>query len=151
MGLLLRNNFGKDLKKSLLFSVTILLIILLGYSCSRSKDTFTSRWFHQTTSKYNGYFYANESIKDGVQSLELRHIENWKDILPVFIYGDEDEAKNIYPQMDRAILKTSTVIDRHAMIIKKKEKNKWIKYNYLVMGRAYFYKQQYEEAAKVFD
>lgn len=53
--------------------------------------------------------------------------------------------------MDRAIFKTSTVIDRHAMTIRKKEENKWIKYNYLVMGEAYFYKQQYEEAIKVFD
>ncbi len=53
--------------------------------------------------------------------------------------------------MDRAIFKTSTVIDRHSMTIKKKEENKWIKYNYLVMGEAYFYKKQYDEAIKVFD
>ena len=120
-------------------------------SCSRSKDTFSSRLYHQTTSKYNGYFYAKESIKEGIVSLEMNHEENWKELLPVFIYGDENEAKSVYPQMDRAILKTSTVIDRHAMIIKKKEQNKWIKYNYLVMGQAYFYKKQYEEATKVFD
>ena len=120
-------------------------------SCSRSKDSFSSRLYHQTTSKFNGYFYAKESINEGITTLRLRHQENWKEILPVFVYGDEQEAKSIYPQMDRAILKTSAVIDRHAMTIKKKEQNKWIKYNYLIMGEAYFYKKQFEEAIKVFD
>jgi tetratricopeptide (TPR) repeat protein len=123
----------------------------MTYSCSRSKDTFTSRLYHQTTAKYNGYFYAKESINEGIATIEVNYQENYKEILPVFVYGDEKDAKNVFPQMDRAIFKTSTVIDRHAMTIKKKEVNKWIKYNYLVMGKAYFYKKQYDEAIKVFD
>lgn len=139
------------MKKILFLSASVIFILALSYSCSRSKDSFTSRLYHQTTSKYNGYFYAEESIKEGISSLENRYLENWKEILPVYVYGDEKESKSIYPQMDRAIFKTSTVIDRHTMTIKKKEKNKWIKYNYLVMGKAYFYKKQFEEATKVFD
>ena len=139
------------MKKLFFLVFTFILVILISYSCSRSKDSFTSRLYHQTTSKFNGFFYAQESLKEGVLTLESRYIENWKEILPVFIYGDEQEAKNVYPQMDRAIFKTSTVIDRHSMTIKKKEENKWIKYNYLVMGEAYFYKKQFEEAIKIFD
>jgi len=83
--------------------------------------------------------------------LETDHRENWYLILPVFIIGDEKEAKNIYTQMDRVISKASKVIDRHSMIIKKKEENKWIKFNYFVIGQAYFYKKDYTEAAKLFD
>lgn len=142
---------GQSLKKYSVLFTSLAMLIMFSYSCSRSKDTFTSRLYHQTTSKYNGYFYAKESIKEGIETLNMRHQENWKEILPVFVYGTDEEAKAIYPQMDRSILKTSTVIDRHAMIIKKKEENKWIKYNYLVMGQAYFYKKQFEEATKVFD
>lgn len=142
---------GDSLKKYTVLITSLAMLIIFSYSCSRSKDTFTSRLYHQTTTKFNGYFYAKESIKEGIETLNIRHEENWKDILPVFVYGTEDEAKAIFPQMDRAILKTSTVIDRHAMVIKKKEENKWIKYNYLVMGQAYFYKHQFEEATKVFD
>lgn len=83
--------------------------------------------------------------------LETSHKENWKEILPVFIIGDDKESKSIYPQMDRAIEKSSAVIDRHSMVIKKKEENKWIKYNYFVVGQAYFYKHNFDEARKVFD
>jgi len=83
--------------------------------------------------------------------LETKHRDNWKDILPVFIIGDDKESKSIYPQMDRAIEKSSVVIDRHSMVIKKKEENKWIKYNYFVIGEAYFYKHNFSEARKIFD
>lgn len=83
--------------------------------------------------------------------LETDHKENWKDILPVFIIGSEKESKSLYPQMDRAIEKSSMVIDRHSMVIKKKEENKWIKYNYFVIGQAYFYKHNFYEARKIFD
>ena len=83
--------------------------------------------------------------------LETSHKENWKEILPVFIIGDDKESKSIYPQMDRAIEKSSAVIDRHSMVIKKKEENKWIKYNYFVIGQAFFYKHNFDEARKIFD
>ncbi len=139
------------MKKSTFLIGGVILLITIINSCSRTKDSFSSRLYHQTTTKFNGYFYAKESIDEGVSTLKTRHIENWKEILPVFVYGDEQEAKSVYPQMDRAILKTSTVIDRHSMTIKKKEENKWIKYNYLTMGEAYFYKKQFEESIKVFD
>ena len=148
---LLNHTKSKILKRILFLSIAVITVVTFSYSCSRSKDTFTSRLYHQTTSKFNGYFYANESLNEGIATLEVQHKDDWKNILPVFIYGTDLEAKNIYPQMDRAILKTSTVIDHHAMTIKKKEENKWIKYNYLVMGKAYFYKHQFEEATKVFD
>ena len=127
------------------------LFLSLNTSCSRKKDTWSSRAYHQTTARYNGYFYAGESLKEGLAVLQSDYKENWNQILPVFIVGDDKESKNIYPQMDRTISKASMVIDRHSMIIKKKEENKWIKFNYLVIGKAFFYKKDYKEAYKVFD
>ena len=120
-------------------------------SCSRKKETWSSRSYHQTTAKYNGYFYAKNSIAEGITMLESGNQENWKEILPVFIIGTDKESKSLYPQMDRAIEKSSAVIDRHSMVIKKKEENKWIKYNYFVIGEAYFYKHNFYEARKIFD
>ncbi|RLD26961.1 MAG: hypothetical protein DRI54_01890 [Bacteroidetes bacterium] len=131
----------------------MLSVLFIGsfISCSRKKETWSSRSYHQTTAKYNGYFYAKTSIAEGIIMLESNHDENWKEILPVFIIGDDKESKSLYPQMDRAIEKSSMVIDRHSMVIKKKEENKWIKYNYFVIGQAYFYKHNYDEARKIFD
>jgi tetratricopeptide (TPR) repeat protein len=138
--------------KKYFFNIFFLgLIFSLLLSCSRKKDTWSSRSYHQTTAKYNGYFYAKESIKEGMAILNAEHEEDWYEILPVFVIGSERESKSIYPQMDRAIEKASNVIDRHSMVIKKKEDNKWIKYNYYVIGQAYFYKHDYNEARKMFD
>lgn len=133
------------------YLLLFLFLVGLTLSCSRKKETWTSRTYHQMTSNYNGYFYAKESFKEGVIILESQHKENWKDILPIFITGSDQESKNIYPQMDRAIEKCSYVIERHSMVIKKKEENKWIKENYFLIGQAYFYKKDYSEAAKLFD
>ena len=127
------------------------LIFSVLYSCSRKKETWSSRSYHQTTAKYNGYFYAKESIEEGLAILDADHKENWKEILPVFVIGSDKESKSIYPQMDRAIEKASLVIDRHSMVIKKKEENKWIKFNYFVVAQAYFYKHDFDEARKIFD
>ena len=118
--------------------------------CSRKKDVFTSRAFHETTSHYNGYFNAQELIKETISEIELSFKDDYSAILPIYKIGGEVEAKGMYPQMDKAILKCSTVIDRHSMRIEKKEKNDWIDDNYLTIGQAHFYKQSYKDAEEVF-
>lgn len=144
-------NFIIVLRRIFIYILSFTLFVGLLLSCSRKKETWTSRSYHQTTAKYNGYFYAKNSIAEGITMLETNHQDNWKEILPVFIIGNDKESKKIYPQMDRAIEKSSAVIDRHSMVIKKKEENKWIKYNYFVIGEAYFYKHNFDEARKIFD
>ena len=46
--------------------------------------------------------------------------------------------------MDKAIRKGSVVIQRHSMKIKGKEYCKWIDDNYLMIGKAYFYKGEFD-------
>ena len=53
--------------------------------------------------------------------------------------------------MDKAIQKGSVVIQKHSINIKGKEYCKWIDDNYLLVGRAYFYKGEFDEAAKTFN
>jgi len=53
--------------------------------------------------------------------------------------------------MDKAIRKGSIVIQRHSIKIRGKEYCKWIDDNYLLIGKAYFYKGEYEEAIKTFN
>lgn len=110
------------------------------------------------TARYNGFFYANESMKEADLVLAEAHEEDYDKILPVFVYGDAETAQGIYPQMERAIEKTTNVIDRHTMSppkrdrkkMKKPEMNKWIDDNWLVMGKAYFYKKNLFKAEEIF-
>ena len=52
--------------------------------------------------------------------------------------------------MDKAIKKGSIVIQKHSMKIKGKEYCKWIDDNYFLVGKAYFYKGEFDEAIKTF-
>jgi len=130
--------------------VVILAVLLLVSSCSTKKKSWVNRQYHNTTAKFNGYFNGNESIKLGVKKLHASHIDDYTAILPVFPTGDLKKSKKTHSYMDKAIKKGSIVIQRHSMKIKGKEYCKWIDDNYLMVGKSYFYKGEFDEAIKTF-
>mgnify|MGYP000055943842 CR=1 FL=1 len=132
------------------FWLTISACFLL-VSCSTEKDAWLNRTFHQTTAKYNGYFNAGESFKEGLRVLDRGHQDDFSQILPVLKTGDERAAQSIYSYMDEAISKCANVIQYHSMVIRRKEKNKWIDENYLLIGKARFFKQEYLSSLEAFD
>lgn len=108
------------------------------------------------TSRFNVYFYAKESLKEGVTKLEEKHIDDYSKILPVFIYGDKETSKEIYPEMDRVIKKSSLCITRHAIKDKKTKREifgavKWIDNAWMALGKAQFYKREFFSAIETFE
>ncbi len=75
---------------------------------------------------------------------------DYSQLLPIFIYPDENKSQKMYPEMDKVIDKCSQVIERHTMYIRKKEHVKWIDDSYYLIGKARFYKKQYELAEETF-
>ena len=132
-----------------------LLLVLTFAGCSTKRNRLPNRAFHNLHARFNGYFYAVESIKDGVAKIEQSHKENYSKIIPVFVYADENDAKNIYPEMDKAIKKSSLVIHRHAIVDKNKIEIpgavKWIDDNYMAIGESHFYKRDFFSARETFD
>ena len=140
-------------KKHLKFCVNYFIIAILSvvlYSCSTQKDKFLNRSYHKTTSKFNGYFNGKESLKEAISKLEKTYQEDYNNLLPTTILGDQKQAQKIYPQLNRTIDKASLVIERHSMEIKGEEKNKWVDDSYFLIGKALFYKQEYSEAIEMF-
>ena len=133
------------------------------------------------TAHYNAYFNGIESFKEGKTKIETNYKDDYNKVLPVFQFGDEQISKTIYPEMDRAILKASKVIQRHEIVpksSKKKKKKKrkrkkkkkkkrkkkkkgkedksdvhknWIDDSYLLIGKSHFYKYDYPEALESFE
>ncbi|MFB6257206.1 MAG: tetratricopeptide repeat protein [Flavobacteriales bacterium] len=130
------------------FFLAFFFVVLAG--CSTNKDTFIHRGYHNTTARYNGYYYAELSIDKGLKKIRKDYQEDYTNIIPVFDDGDESSASVAYPEMDRAIKKLSKVIDRHSMEINGKQKCKWIDDSYLLLGRSYYYKRNYTKATKMF-
>jgi len=130
--------------------VFLAVLLLFSSGCSTKKKSWVNRQFHNTTAKYNGYFNGNESVKSGIRKLEDSFIDDYTTILPVFKTGDLKKSKTTHSYMDKAIKKGSIVIQRHSMKIKGKEYCKWIDDNYLMVGKSYFYKGEFEDAIKTF-
>lgn len=138
------------MKKIFNIFVFAVLFATIFVGCSRKKNSFTRRAYHSTTTRYNSFFNAREIKKKNELALRESHKDDYSEILPLFIYPSESEAKGMYPDMDAIISKCSEAIDRHSMYIKKKEYNRWIADCYLLMGQARFYKQEYYVGEEVF-
>ncbi len=144
------------LNKRYILSFTTIVFLLLLTACTQYKDKFINRAYHNITAKFNVYFYANESLKEGVQTLEDQYKDDYTELLPVFMYGDKETCKAIFPQMDRAIKKASTCIQRHAIKDKKSKVEipkacKWIDDCWNAIGKAHFYKREFFSAIEAFD
>ena len=133
-----------------ILKVFLAVLLLFSAGCSTKKKSWVNRQFHNTTAKYNGYFNGNESIKKGIKKLEESFVDDYTIILPVFKTGDLKKSKNTHSYMDKAIKKGSIVIQKHSMKIKGKEYCNWIDDNYLMVGKSYFYKGEFEDAIKTF-
>jgi tetratricopeptide (TPR) repeat protein len=135
----------------------VLVISVITWSCSTKRDSAVGRMYHNTTAHYNGYFNAEELIKKGQNTIRAAHKEDYDQILPIFIYGDKESAKGTFADMEKAIGKCEKVIARHTIKddSKKTKKrpvfNKWIDENHMVIGKAYFYKQNYYKALDIFN
>lgn len=139
----------------ILFFSSLLAALFTIHSCSTKKNTFVTRSYHNVTSRYNGYYYASEIIKETRQRIEKAHIDDYSSILPMFIYADNKSVKNYYQELDKAIQKTSLVIKRHTITDRKENEIpgavKWIDDNYLVLGKARFYKREFFDALVAFE
>ncbi|NNC84315.1 MAG: tetratricopeptide repeat protein [Flavobacteriales bacterium] len=134
-----------------LIYLSLVFVTLLAFSsCSKKKNNFFSRTYHETTTHFNGYFNAKEAVNEALVSYADGYEENWEEPLPIILYPNEQEAVSLYSAMDRAIEKCSKVIDRHSMLINKKQHNSWIDDSYLLMGISYFYKRNFPEAEETF-
>ncbi len=132
------------------------VILMLFLSCSTEKNTFLRRGFHNLHAKYNGFFNANEIIKETFQKFEGSRKENYNQILPIYPLPSVEESKNWYSPMDTASKKCELVIFRHRMPHEKKGRNrnkewcKWIDDNWMTIGKTKFYKKDFAQALKIF-
>ncbi|MFA8300817.1 MAG: tetratricopeptide repeat protein [Hyphomicrobiales bacterium] len=127
-----------------------LLALISISSCSTKKNTFLRRAYHNLTSHYNVYWNGNESLKEGVKTLSTTIKDDYNNVLAVYNYGTLQEAQSIYPNMDRATEKASICIQKHSIYKNRKEHVKWIDDCYMLIGKSYFYKQEYIAARRTF-
>ncbi len=145
-------------KRTTLYLPYIALLLWLGgfaVSCTTKKNTRVTRGYHNMTSRYNGYFYARESMKDARDKIDKAYVDDYSELLPLFRLPNTPETKGSFTDYEKAIKKSTTVIERHAITKKNGEEIagavKWIDDSYLIIGQARYYKGEYLSAMEVFD
>jgi len=134
-----------------------LLVLLIVAACSTEKNTLLSRTYHSTTAHYNGYFNANDLLREAIGTYRANLKEDFYQPLTIRPLPTEEEVKGMYSPIDTAIAKSTKVIQRHAMpgmdkpSKKKEEHNKWIDENWTTIGIANYYRRDYALALKNFE
>jgi len=136
--------------------MVVTLVVLIVASCSTEKNTLINRSYHGMTAHYNGYFNANELIRQSLSTFRTSLKEDYYSVLPIDPLPDEEQVVGMYPAIDTAISKCTKVIQRHSMpsndrpSLKKEEHNPWIDENWTTIGIASYYRRDYDAAMKGF-
>ena len=102
----------------------ICIIALLGMSsCSTQKNTWASRSFHQTKTKYNIHYNGQKSYDEGLEAISEAHEDDYSSILPLYPISNHDAAKSATSYMDRAIEKCRKCIKLHSIKARPKKIN----------------------------
>jgi tetratricopeptide (TPR) repeat protein len=142
---------NKDVKHIAFSSLLLFTVLILLQGCSTKKNTFISRTYHNLTAHYNVYWNGMDNLRQGKKEYEASLKDNFAVVLPVFNYGEKSGAGKMGQYAETAIKKGTKTIQKHSMVFNNKEYNRWIDDSYLLMGKAYFYKQDYPMARRTFE
>jgi len=149
--------------------LTTLGILLFLANCSVEKNTSTTRFYHGLTSKFNIYFNGYESFKAGLAKISRGYRDDFSEMLRVFQTSDPSTVSFCSSDMENAILRASKLISLKSItakpefdrkreltendkkLLEQKEFNEWVDDSYFLIGKARFYKHEFNEAASVFN
>ena len=130
-------------------------------SCSKDRNALVNKAYHAVTTRYNVYFNGNEKLKQAEATLYTGTVDDYQQIISVFPDGNESSAKEVSALLDIAIQKASKGIDKHSMRFKiknkkdgkteEKEVNPFIDDCYLLLGKSYYYKREFDNASNTFE
>ncbi len=110
---------------------------------AEKKFTWNRRLMQNLITRYNYYYHAKNKLDGIIKSIARQGLDNYYELLPFYPYSLQDQGldKN---DLDSVIIKSSVAIQLHD------PRGKWIDDCYLLIGRAYFYKSDWENATKTF-
>lgn len=151
------------------------LIILLTLtatmlSCSTQKNTWASRTFHQTKTKYNIQFNGQMAFEEGQEAIRDAHEDDFSNILPLYPVSNHEAAKSATSHMDRTIEKCRKCIKLHSIKARPKVNHKkrredpkykaWLEQEefnnqmgkaWLLLGKAEFHKGDFLGSVSTFN
>jgi hypothetical protein len=116
----------------------------LGSEKTADKKFTTTRHFLQNTiTHYNYYFNSNNKINAVVERAKLSNKDDYNRLLPFYPYSLDNTAAQ-KQELDSIIYKSTAGILLHDL------RNDWIDNMYLLIGKAYYYRRDFDSAGMTF-
>lgn len=120
------------------------LAFALGVAaCSAERKGPVARTYHNLAARDNAYFMAREKLKDVEATLLKNMVSDYNKVLPVLVPVTEQTATAVSADLEDIIKKSSLPIARH-------KNSNWTDDAYLLVGKARYYKAEFDESEKVF-
>jgi Tfp pilus assembly protein PilF len=97
-----------------------------------------------TFTRYNYYFNTDKKMDEAIDNMLRAQNENYDSLLALFPYDPDRDSSLLASDMDSIIQKASIGIQLHD------PRTKWGDDLYLLMGQAYYYKADYDNASTTF-
>ncbi|MBC6991466.1 tetratricopeptide repeat protein [Hymenobacter sp. BT491] len=144
---LLLSTFLALTKHSLLRLLLVAAAFGLGVigmvACSSERKSFTGRAYENVVARDNGYFLAREKLRAVEEILYKGRVNDYNRILPLFPTLDDASVAKVTADLDDIIKKASIPIQH-------RPGSDWTDDSYIVIGKARYYKKEYEDAIKTF-
>lgn len=101
----------------------------------------TKRFYNNLVSRFNYYFNANNKLNEILEHARQVHQDDYTQLLSFYDYSLDQTARG---QIDTVLYKTTAGILLHDL------RSDWVDKLYLLMGKAYFYRKDFDSATTVF-
>ncbi|MBP3774314.1 MAG: tetratricopeptide repeat protein [Bacteroidaceae bacterium] len=153
---------------STITTLSVALLLLLFNSCNTSKNTPNVRWWKGFKTRYNTYYNGHEAYLEGVREKSQKNKDNYVNVLPLLIAGNEDSRDLGRSNFETAITKCEKAIQLYSIHNKpvfkrghrltEKEKalrnqtefNPFMQNVWMLMGLSQLEKSDFIEAASTF-
>ncbi|UOQ73691.1 type IX secretion system periplasmic lipoprotein PorW/SprE [Hymenobacter cellulosilyticus] len=118
--------------------------LLLGVAaCSSERKSVVGRTYENIVARDNGFFLAREKLRATEATLYQARVNDYNRVLPLFPTLDDATVGRVTADLDDIIKKAS-------LPIQHRPGSDWTDDSYLVIGKARYYKKEYEDAGKTF-
>ncbi|MDQ6761810.1 MAG: tetratricopeptide repeat protein [Bacteroidota bacterium] len=107
------------------------------------KFTLPRRFVQNTVSHYNYYFNANNKINEVIERARLSNKDDYSKLLPFYSYSLTNTAAQ-NTELDSVIYKATAGILLHDL------RSDWVDNLYLLIGKAYYLRQDFDSASMTF-
>lgn len=103
------------MKRHIIYILLLCAYATMHTACSTQKNTWASRSFHQTKTKYNIYYNGNISFAEGEDAIREANEDDYSTVLNLYPVSNHEAAKAATSQMDRTIEKCRKCIKLHSI------------------------------------